>query len=218
VTVAALATLLALTGTTHAAEQEPGTVILGRWLFNEGQGSVAADGVDGAGDGEVVNALWTEGKEGGALAFEDYSLIDYLKPDVSKATRVVVPHLDRLNPSGPFTLRATIYATRDPIYYGGIVEKGRGFGASYRLLLLRGLRIRATLGGSQGTVTSKDPLTLNQWHQVEVVYDGSDLTLKIDGQEQARLEGVKGNLASTDDLLMGERLSGRIDAVELRTP
>ena len=141
--------------------------VIASWSFNEGSGKRAGDSA-GAAHGAVVKARWGEGRSGAALVFEDYSLIDYLKPDVSKATRVVVPHAPGLNPEGSFSLVATIFPTRNPIYYGGIVEKGTGFGASYRLVILRGLRVRAVVGGSHASVTSRKPLSLNSWHELEM--------------------------------------------------
>jgi hypothetical protein len=191
---------------------------LGRWLFDEGQGTAAGDGVDGAVNGQVVNATWGQGRSSGALLFEDYSLKEYLKPDVSRATRVIVPHHDRLNPGGPFTLRAVIYPTRDPLYYGGIFEKGGGYGASIRLMLLRGLEVRGTVGADHAAVTSGEPLSLDAWHEIELAYDGSSLVLKVDGKEQGRTAEVKGPVSSSADVVIGERFSGRIDEIVLERP
>ncbi len=189
-----------------------------RWLFDEGSGPIAGDGGDGAANGKIFGAAWSPGVSGKALAFEDYSAIDYLKPDVSKATRVVVPHLERLNPGGAFTLRAMIQPARDPLFYGGIIEKGRGYGASYRLMVLRGLRVRVTLGSAQSAVTSAEPLSVGRWHELEAAYDGASLVLRIDGKEAGRVGGVKAPMASKADLVIGERFSGKIDRAEITAP
>jgi hypothetical protein len=215
-TVAGAALLLLAAQASSMAQEEVKT--LGRWLFDEGKGAVAGDGMDGTSAGRIVRATWGDGRSSPALVFEDYSLEDYLKPDVARATRVVVPHQDRLNPKGPFTLRAVIYPTRDPLYYGGIMEKGRGYGASYRLMLLRGLKVRGAIGPSHAAVTSKDPITLNSWHEVELSYDGTALVLEVDGKEQGRVSATKPSLSSTEDVVMGERFSGRIDEVALTAP
>ncbi len=210
--------MIALPGIGPPAEAQDAGQTLGRWLFDEGQGTVAADGVDGAANGQILNATWGQGRSSGALLFEDYSLKEYLKPDVSDASRVVVPHHDRLNPGGPFTLRAVIYPTRDPLYYGGIFEKGEGYGASIRLMLLRGLKVRGAVGASHAAVTSAEPISLDAWHEIELVYDGSGLLLKVDGKEQGRTAGVKGPLSSGADVVIGARFSGRIDEIVLVTP
>ncbi len=214
-TVLVAAAALPLAAAVIAAEA--GGTALARWLFDEGSGLRAGDGVDGAVNGSIQRATWSEGRSGGALVFEDYSLIDYLKPDVSKATRVTIPHHDRLNPPGGFTLIATIQPSRDPAYYGGIVEKGRGYGASYRLLLLRGLRVRATLGDAGDVVTSASALGLGAWHEIRMTYDGSSLVLEIDGKEAGQKSGVKAAMSSKADVVIGERFSGKIDRVELHS-
>jgi concanavalin A-like lectin/glucanase superfamily protein len=192
--------------------------VIARWLFDEGRGDVASDGVDGATNGRIVKAGWDKGRSGSALVFEDFSLKNYLKPDVREATRVVIPHNDRLNPAGAFTLSAVIYPTKDPVYYGGIFEKGRGYGSSYRLLLLRGLKVRAEAGASLVSATSASPISLNAWHEIEMVYDGSSLKLRIDGKEEGNAENVKGPFTNREEALVGERFSGKIDEVSLTTP
>jgi hypothetical protein len=196
------------------AEPKP----IARWLFDEGSGLVAGDGLDGSANGAIERAVWAEGRTGKALAFEDYSLLDYVRPDVSKATRVVVAHREKLNPAGAFTLSATVQPTRDPLFYGGIVEKGRGYGASYRLVLLRGLKVRLTLGSAGDVVTSRTPLSLGSWHEIVATYDGTSLVLAIDGEEAGRRDQVKAAMGSTADLVIGERFSGRIDRVEMTQP
>ena len=192
--------------------------VLARWLFDEGKGTVASDGAGGAADGRIERATWSTGRSSGALAFEDYSILNYLKPDVREATRVVVPHVGRLNPPGPFTLRAAIYPTRSPLYFGGIFEKGRGYGASLRLILRRGLRPRAVYGPDSATVDGAEPLSLDAWHEVELRFDGDTLTLKVDGKVQGRTSGVKPGANSPDPVVIGERFSGKIDEVVLTSP
>jgi hypothetical protein len=201
-----------------AATQEAAGRAIAMWLFDEGRGEVASDGVDGATNGRIVKAGWDKGRSGSALVFEDFSLKNYLKPDVREATRVVIPHNDRLNPAGAFTLRAVIYPTKDPVYYGGIFEKGRGYGASYRLILLRGLKVRAEAGASLVSATSAVPISLNAWHEIEMVFDGSSLVLRLDGKEEGKAENVKGPFTNREEALIGERFSGKIDEVRLTTP
>lgn len=214
----ALAACLALAAGAPALAQGGAGKVLARWLFDEGSGVVASDGVDGSANGQIQRAVWTEGKSGGALEFEDYSLKNYLEPDVKEATRVVAPHGDRVNPAGPFTLRAVIFPTRDPIYYGGIFEKGHGYGATLRLVLRRGLKLRAVYGPGSSTVDAGEPLALDTWHEIEVKYDGASLTLKVDGKAQGSAKGVKAGAPSTEPVVIGERFSGKIDEVVLTSP
>ncbi|MBI3450993.1 MAG: LamG domain-containing protein [Acidobacteria bacterium] len=208
----------ALSVPSHLGAESPAVRTIARWLFDEGKGDVAGDGADGATNGKVIRALWADGRSGKALSFEDYSLKDYLHPKVADATRVVVPHADRLNPAGSFTLRAVIFPTRDPVYYGGIFEKGRGYGASYRLIVLRGLMVRAEIGSALVRVTSDASLSLNAWHDVEMVFDGASVALRIDGKEVGRTPAAPGALNNREDAVIGERFSGRVDEVSLTVP
>jgi len=214
--VAALLVFLASPSQPGAADAPMKTIA--RWLFDEGKGDIVGDGADGTTNGRVVRAVWADGRSGKALSFEDYSLKDYLHPNVADATRVVFPHADRLNPTGPFTLRAVIYPTRDPVYYGGVFEKGRGYGSSYRLIVLRGLKVRAEIGPGLIRLTSDAPLTLNAWHDVEMVFDGASLFLRIDGKESGKTPAAPGALSNRDESVAGERFSGRIDEVSLTVP
>lgn len=198
--------------------QTPASPVIARWLFDEGKGDVAGDGGDGKLNGKILKASWNDGRSSKALAFEDYSLRNYLKPDVREATRVVIPNSERLNIQGSFTLRAVVFPTRDPIYYGGIFEKGRGYGCSYRLLLKRGLRVAAVAAGGRASIVSPDPLSLNAWHELVMKYDGDTLSLVIDGKEAGKKSGVKTAAASQDDAVVGERFSGRIDEITLTAP
>jgi hypothetical protein len=187
---------------------------LGKWSFEPPD--AGANAVAGGPAARVEGARPAEGREGKALSFEDWSVKDYLKPDPRQATRVVVDGDKGLNPAMPFRISAWIYPTADPIYYGGIAEKGRGLGSSYRLILLRGLKVQASLGDKHVVARSPAPLTLNAWHQVTLSAAGGVLTLTIDGQEAGRASiPPETKISSGDPLIIGERFSGRIDEVEL---
>lgn len=208
----AVALLFAALGTAAA---DP--TILSAWSFDGGQPGL--NSVAGGPSGKVERAVAVEGHAGKALAFEDWSIKNYLKPDPLQATRVVIPHDPKLTLSPPFRVSAWIYPTVDPVYYGGIVEKGRGFGASFRLLLLRGLKVEASLGDQHVTARSTLPISLNEWHEVVLVADGSALALVVDGKETARATVAPGlKLASADSLIIGERFTGRIDEVSIISP
>lgn len=55
-----------------AAKIDPAT-IMGMWLFDEGNGGVAADSSGQGNDGEVHDAAWVDGKFGKALEFDGVS-------------------------------------------------------------------------------------------------------------------------------------------------
>lgn len=190
---------------------------LSHWGFNSDP--AGKNSVEGGPEARVEGARLAEGREGRALAFEDWSVLDWLKPDPARATRVVIPDTGdaRLNPTGSFRISAWIHPTADPVYYGGIVEKGRGFGASYRLVLLRGLRVSGSAGDRHVTVRSTAPVSLGEWHEVSLVVDPTNLTLYVDGKESARAAIPAGTkLTSSDPLIIGDRFTGRIDEVAIQ--
>lgn len=189
--------------------------LLSKWSLDDATN--AANAVAGAPSGKVERALVVEGHGSGkALAFTDWSVINYLKPDPAKATRVVIPNDPKLLPSFPFRLSAWIYPTADPIYYGGIAEKGLGYGAAYRLILLRGLKVQASLGDQNIKAVGSVPLSLNEWHEVALAADGRNLALLVDGKEVAKTPIPPGlKISSTEPLVLGNRFTGRIDEVSI---
>ena len=191
--------------------------VISKWSLDEA--ATAANTVSGAPAGRVERALLVDGREGQggkALAFSDWSVLNYLKPDPAQATRVVVPHDPKLNPSYPFRVSAWIFPTADPINYGGIAEKGQGYGAAYRLILLRGLKVQASLADQNIKAGGAAPISLNQWHEVVLHADGRNLALLVDGKEVGKTPIPSGlKLSSSDPLLLGNRFTGRIDEVAI---
>ena len=121
-----------------------------------------------------------------------------------------------MNPAPPFRVTAWTYPTADPVYYGGIVEKGQGYTSSYRLVLLRGLKLEGSLGDPRVSIKSASPITLNAWHEVALVTDGKSLTLMVDGAQAAQAAlSAPPRPGSTDPLIVGERFTGSIDEVSL---
>lgn len=211
--------LLIVAGSIVALAKTPQcqAAVLSRWGLDEA--TTAANAISGAPAGKVQRALLADGHDGNAgraLAFSDWSVVNYVKPDPAKATRVVVPHDPKLTPLYPFRVSAWIFPTADPIYYGGIVEKGQGYGGAYRLILLRGLKVQASLGDQNIKAVGQAPVSLNEWHEVSLVADGRNLALLVDGKEVAKTPIPSGlKLSSSEPLLLGNRFTGRIDEVSI---
>lgn len=195
--------------------------VIARWSFDAP--NVCANDITGAPACRNERAIPIEGHKGKALRFEDWSVKNYVRPDQTEATRLVVnesdPNAPAISPPFPFRVTAWIFPTADPIYYGGIVEKGQGYGASYRLLLLRGLKVSASVGEKHVTARSQSPLTLNAWHEVTMEADGLTLSLFVDGKEEGRAKIPAGSSTrSVAPLLIGDRFTGRIDEIEISSP
>lgn len=212
--VPAVVTAAAATVAAPAADTARPMEIVSRWSFEKD-----APGANGIASGpalRIEKAVIAEGHAGTALAFEDWSVKDYLHPDPGIATRVLVPReaAADLGTAYPVRISAWIYPTADPVYYGGIVERGNGYGASFRLILLRGLRVGASLGRT--SLRSSAPVTLNTWHEVALTVDGKTATLTVDGAQAASAElPPTERSASSDPLVIGERFTGRIDEVSI---
>ncbi len=188
--------------------------VVSRWSFEKD--APAANAVASGPAARIEKAVIGEGHAGTALAFEDWSVQDYLHPDPNRATRVVVPHdaAGGLGASYPLKIAAWIHPTADPVYYGGIIERGYGYGASFRLVLLRGLRVGANVG--RVSIRSSAPIALNAWHEVALTADGKTVTLTVDGVQAAVADLPAGErTASSDPIVIGERFSGRIDEVSI---
>lgn len=190
-----------------AEPEEEGPVPTGmidHWRFDEGSGSVAKD-ASGGGDGTIHEASWTKGHEGDALHFS------------GPQTYVRIPHRLALNPRGPFEISLWAYIEERPLGYAALIEKGSGYGCSFRLILLRNGHIRAAIGNEHLTVDSSTAPSLNQWHKIELIYTGQRLRLKIDGQEVAGRDVSEPNMESKFDVTMGRGLVGKIDEVKIVT-
>lgn len=183
--------------------------------LDEGEGDKTTAEGEPKLEGKVVNAQWVDGKKGKALAFDDYGN-ELVKPDASKATYVTFEHNDALVPKTKLAVSAWVMLDREnPFYYGGIVEKGDGYGAAYRLGVLRNRKIRASVGNKLLSVESPEPLSVGEWHELSMSYDGQKLVLSIDGKEVTQKEGAVEKFENKSPLVLGTRLTGKIDEVKI---
>ena len=126
------------------------------WKFDEGSGNVAHDSSGNHNDGTIVKAAWAEGASGKALAFRDYAA-GYPSKPASESEYVLVKHSPGLTPHKSFEVSATIDVDPgfEPSFAAGIVQKGSGYGCSFRVLLRSDLHIQATVGQEHNSVVSQ---------------------------------------------------------------
>jgi len=152
---------------------------------------------------------------------------------------IVVPDSACMNPMGALTLEAWISpceVTTGNDSLGGahkIIEKWVGIGIDERCFLLTmvdahlrfAVNLDGTLEGTRG-VTSQAAINAVQWTHVAGVYDGSTLSLYIDGQREPNTVSVTGTLYAGETLVKvggcgGEGMGasgaflGRIDEVRI---
>lgn len=152
-------------------EFDPETCV-GVWLFDEGEGDIAADSSGNENNGELMgDPEWVDGKFGNALEFDGAS------------SYVSVPDSESLNPTTAITLGAWIYPKGFTGNGNGILTKE----GQYILGLnwpqggnAEKLNLWLTIGGWI-LFASDDAVSADSWSHVAVTYDGSTKKLYIDG-------------------------------------
>jgi hypothetical protein len=198
--------LLLLSTSVSSAQQ-----IVGQWKFNDGSGSVAHDSSGRNNEAEIVGAKWTSGPSpgSGALAFRDYATEN---PPSAERSYVRVRNSDSLSPAKRFDVAANVYIdpSFSPVFAADILEKGDGYGCSYRLLITNDFKLEAVAGNEHSALVSSTKLPLGRWFSARATYDGRTLKIYIDGKEDASIAVQTKSLASQDDLIIGRRFTGKL--------
>lgn len=185
--------------------------IVGQWKLNEGGGSVAHDSSGRKNEAEIVGAKWTSGPSQGsnALAFRDYAAAD---PPSAEESYVRVKNNDSLNPVKGFSISATVYMdpSFSPHFAADILQKGDGYGCSYRLLITSDFKLEAVAGNEHSILLSSTTVPLGKWFSAKATYDGQTLKIYIDGKEDGSIAVQTKSLASQDDLIIGRRFTGKL--------
>jgi hypothetical protein len=191
--------------------------LVGWWKFDETSGTTAADSSHNGNDGAIRgNPVWmpSGGKMGGALSFDGNG--DYV--DCGNGPTLTIQ-------SG-ITMACWIRVASFTLNWATIISKGDTAG-SYRMG--RGESTFSLHMGIAGVSTTGDPwfdatkkVNDDQWHHVAGIYDGTRMTIYIDGIADAYKEATGLISASTLNLYIGENSettgrywSGLIDDVRL---
>jgi len=192
--------------------------IVGQWKLNEGSGTVAHDSSGKGNVGEIVGANWTSGRASGnaALAFRDHAA-EY--PPSTALTYIRVKNNESLNPTKAFDIAAHVYIdpSFSPMFAADVLEKGDGYGCSYRLLITSDLKLEAVAGNEHSALVSSTKLTPGKWFSARATYDGRTLKIYVDGKEDASVAVQTKNLSSQEDLVMGKRFTGKLAEVTVAT-
>lgn len=157
--------------------------LVGRWEFEEGNGTVALDSSVGARVGELVGTGWTTGGalgSGSAARFEDAAdRIDFGTFDLGGAALTIAAWIQPAS-----------FAQMD----GRIVSKATGVQDDDHFWMLSTIaqsgehRLRARIRTGSPAVTTtliadSGSLEIDAWQHVAMTYDGTDLRLFLDGTE-----------------------------------
>jgi hypothetical protein len=170
--------------------QTSSTNLLAYWALDEAADTTAYDSSGNNNTGTVsgISWNWTSGMFGPALYFggED---------------EVAVPNSASLNPVQGITISAWVDA--DNWYnYPRILEKGTSNNQYALFVNPSGQLSFAVYGVTNGTLVTAPP-SAGAWHQIAVTYDGSLLSLYIDGQAITQQTASGQMPVSSDPLAIG---------------
>ena len=223
--------------TRRGKEFESDEYSLGLWHFNEGQGNGLKDASPNSNNGTLRNmgeGNWVKGKFGDGLYFNGSD--NYVEIEDGPGIRI----------DGEFTVEAWVYRTA-PYHFEDwrdtrvAVSKGRfGILGAYNLLtrvnstdhVSYGFNVKFVNSPTNGDeVEWQSPFELGTWHYVAGEYDGTHMSIWVDGIKRVEKELIgKSMAASTKKLNLGRMtdyenqyfFEGRVDEVRIsnisRTP
>nr|WP_082535520.1 LamG-like jellyroll fold domain-containing protein [Nonomuraea pusilla] len=179
--------------------------------MNEGSGSIVGDSSGQHNTGAASDTTWANGKHGKALSFNGAS------------SWVTVPHAQSLRLANTLTLSAWVRPAAVDAWHT-VLMKENASGPAYGLYASYG---GVPLGWLSNATTFKsvvgdDPLPINEWSHLAVTYNGTIITLYLNGT-QIDQTPMTGNLADDGGVLrlggnniwLDEFYSGLIDEVRI---
>ena len=170
-----IAIMLMLTGQQSLAKIDLETCV-GIWLFDEDSGDVAKDSSGKGNNGTIYGATWDKGKVLKALKFDGTD------------DCVEVPDTPSLNPTKAMSMGCWVYITGNAGQHRDIISKdGESGERQYLFTASDANKFRPHIWTPDGTARYYDGKTsveLNTWYHVFQTYDGSDLKLYVNGEEE----------------------------------
>jgi hypothetical protein len=204
----AIPTLLVAAGPQAAAGASNGLVAA--YSFDEVSGSTAHDLSGNGNDATLQNASFVSGgKYGGAVSLNGTSSI------------VVVPDSASLDLTSGMTLEAWVRATSFSSSQTLIAKERPGGGFPYGLELDSGVTSGYASGSTFGRASASGALPLKTWEFVAVTYDGTTISVYVNGTlaGSSPLSGPiatsTGQLSIGADSVWGEYFAGKIDNVRI---
>jgi hypothetical protein len=175
------------------AELDPETCV-GVWLFDEGEGDIAADSSGKGNDGELMGGpAWADGKFGSALEFDGSSkYVDCGDDESLSITKTI-------------TVQAWVEFGGSPSSAIIISKYGAsGSGLSY-MLVINGD------GGAPGNASFylggwkhfKTQINDNDWHHLAATVSSGGIDLYVDGELDSHYGGVSSISVSTSTVTIG---------------
>jgi hypothetical protein len=159
--------------------------LLARWTFDEGKGEIARDSANGH-EAQLSGLAWKAQQTGAALAFG--GLGGSVDCGESKSLGI----------GGPITIEAWIKPTRKP--NGEMVLFGEGYD-SYVVTFYNTELCLFYIGSGGNNVSGK--LALGTWNHLVATFDGTDLSMWINGREVMKRPSQFKQYEATRHFLIG---------------
>ena len=161
-------------GDTAGAEATQGLDrgLVGHWTFDDGEGAIARDVSGGENHGRIMGgAKWTDGKIGGALAFDGED--DF----------VSIPNQDHFNLTGGITVLAWVQVRSFTRPWQAIVTKGDRAWRLHRANERQSVGFACSdLARDQvGDLLGKTDIADGEWHHVAGILDEGKMSIFVDG-------------------------------------
>jgi len=183
--------------------------LVAAYSFDEGSGATVGDNSGHGNTGTISNATWsTAGKYGNALSFNGSS------------SRVTIPDTAALHLTTAMTLEAWVRPATTQSSWRDIVYRGND---NYYLATFGGKPVAGlTLAPSTNSNTfAPTALAVNTWTHVAQTFDGSTVTLFVNGIQVAATS-ISGSIQNTtnpleigSDHIFGQYFQGLIDDVRV---
>jgi hypothetical protein len=207
-------TSAAVTVTVANVITPPSGGLVAAYGFEEGAGTIAADASGGSLAGAVSGATWVDGKFGKALRFAG-----------AQGSWVTVPDAAALDLSTGMTISAWVKPTAPLPEWPAVIMKERPGELTYALYANSkdgNINVDYTSGGSEQNLEGAGAVPVNQWTHVAGTYDGTTLSLYVNGQlvsskpAPGPIDATDGVLRiGGDDVWQGEYFPGVVDEVRI---
>ncbi|GFE60846.1 hypothetical protein AOG2_14330 [Geobacter sp. AOG2] len=145
--------------------------LVAAYAFNEGTGTTVADASGNGLNGTISGASWVAGKDGNALSFNGVNNL------------VTVPASNLLDLTTGMTLEGWVYPTNSSGKWGCVLMKETSNFYAYGLYVSPANRptVFMVINGSEHGFEVPTILTTNTWSHLAATYDGTTLSVYVNG-------------------------------------
>jgi len=145
--------------------------LIAYYKFDEGIGDTISNAVGNVNNGIMTNGTWVDGKSGKAVRFSGTGYISFSSPITSSLNGFTATYWVNLTSFAGSTHPSlqTIYINAQNVYRAAVDNTGHPVGL---------FTYQGTLYRNQ---TSSSTLSLNAWHFIAITFDGSTISIYLNG-------------------------------------